>query len=98
MPLIRIMPLNGMSIIKSVEWKAPKPLVVGSQVAFVAHFLGKRLAYAYEFVELMPGKRLPMKTAEGPFAMETTYTWERVDDNTTRMTLRNRANQPVFQN
>ena len=82
--------------IKSADWKTPKPLVVGSQVAFVAHFMGKQLAYTYEFVALVKGEKLVMRTAEGPFPMETTYTWESIDQNTTRMTLRNRGNPTGF--
>jgi hypothetical protein len=75
--------------IKSVEWKTPPPPRVGSEVAFVAQFLGRRLAYTYEIAELVPGERLRMRTAEGPFPMETTYTWESVGADQTRMTLRN---------
>ena len=60
--------------IKSVEWKTPPPAQVGSQVAFVAHFLGRRMAYTYEIVELVHNKLLIMRTSEGPFPMETTYT------------------------
>jgi uncharacterized protein YndB with AHSA1/START domain len=77
--------------IKAVEWKTPPPARVGSRVAFVAQFLGRRLAYTYEIVELIPGERLVMRTAEGPFPMETTYTWEDTSDGGTRMTLRNRG-------
>jgi hypothetical protein len=80
--------------IQSVEWKTPKTLDVGSKMTFVAKFLGKRLEYTYELVEVVPGDRLVMRTAEGPFPMETTYTWEAVGERRTRMTLRNRG-EPV---
>src|ERR671920_803924 len=72
------------------------PIQVGSRMDFVAHFLGRRLAYTYEVVELVPGERLVMRTAEGPFPMETTYTWEPVDPGSTRMTLRNRGRPAGF--
>jgi uncharacterized membrane protein len=76
--------------IKSVEWKTPRPVQVGSRIDFVAQFLGRRLAYTYEVVEFVPGRRLTMRTPGPPFPMETTYTWE--DQNgVTRMALRNRG-------
>jgi len=82
--------------IKSAEWKTPKPLNVGSQITFKAKFLGRQLAYTYEILEYAPGRKLVMRTAEGPFPMETTYIWESIDDNVTRMILRNRGNPSGF--
>ncbi len=80
--------------IKSVEWKSSKPLAVGSRIAFEAEFFGRTLAYTYEVKELVPGERFVQCTAEGPFPMETTYTWEESTNGGTTMKLRNRASRP----
>ena len=77
--------------IKSAVWQTPPPLGVGSRIDFVAHFLGKKLSYTYQIVELVPERKLVMKTAQGPFPMETTYAWEPLSATTTKMTLRNRG-------
>ena len=82
--------------IKAVEWKTPPPIALGSRMAFVAQFLGRRLAYTYEIAELVAGERLVMRTSEGPFPMETTYTWEPTGERSTRMTLRNRGEPSGF--
>jgi len=82
--------------ITRVDWKTARPLTVGSQVAFVARFLGRRLAYSYAIEEFVPGERLVMRTADGPFAMETTYTWEDTPRGSTRMILRNRGEPTGF--
>ena len=78
------------------EWETPPPLAVGSRIAFVARFLGRTMAYTYEVSELVPGERLVMRTTEGPFPMETAYTWEPAAGGGTRMTLRNRGTPSGF--
>jgi uncharacterized membrane protein len=82
--------------IRSVEWRTPPPAQVGSRIAFEARFLGRSLAYTYEITRLEPGSELVMRTAEGPFPMETTYTWSDTGDGATRMTLRNRGEPAGF--
>jgi uncharacterized membrane protein len=82
--------------IRSVDWKSTPPVVVGSRFAFVARFLGRTLAYTYEVVDFEPHERLVMRTAEGPFPMETIYTWQRAGSSATHMTLRNRGEPSGF--
>jgi hypothetical protein len=82
--------------IQSAVWRTPAPLAVGSRVAFTANFLGRGLSYVYEVEEYVPGEKLVMHTSEGPFPMETTYTWTALGDMATRMTLRNKGKPTGF--
>jgi uncharacterized protein YndB with AHSA1/START domain len=82
--------------ITSVRSEGEPSLRVGSRTEFVARFLGRRLAYTYEIRELVPGERLVMSTADGPFPMETTYTWSETATGGTRMRLRNRGESSGF--
>ena len=82
--------------IQRIDWLTAPPVEVGSRMVFEARFLGRELAYTYEVVELEPDSRLVMRTADGPFPMETTYTWEPVGEGATRVTLRNRGNPSGF--
>jgi uncharacterized membrane protein len=82
--------------IRSVEWETPPPAAVGSRIRFVAQFLGRTLEYTYEVHEIDRGRRFVMSTAEGPFPMETIYTWEDAGEAATRMTLRNRGEPSGF--
>jgi hypothetical protein len=82
--------------IKAVEWEAPPPVAVGSRLRFRAQFLGRALEYTYEVREVEPGRRFVMATAQGPFPMETTYTWEDSEPGATRMGLRNRGEPSGF--
>jgi uncharacterized membrane protein len=82
--------------IKSVAWKTARPLTVGSQFVFIARFLGRTLSYTYQVVDFIPHRRFVMRTAEGPFPMETTYEWDDVAPDSTRMTLRNRGEPSGF--
>jgi len=82
--------------IASVTWQTPPPMRVGSRLEFVARFLGRTLVYTYEVVQYEPGAKLVMRTAQGPFPMETTYLFDPVDATRTRMRLRNRGQPAGF--
>jgi uncharacterized membrane protein len=82
--------------IESVEWETQPPVRVGSKLRFRAKFLGRTLEYTYEVRENEPGRRLVMATSQGPFPMETTYSWEDASDGATKMTLRNRGEPSGF--
>ena len=82
--------------IKSINWVTPPPAVVGSRIAFVAQFLGRRIAYTYEVREIVPDERFVMSTTQGPFPMETTYSWRDTDSGGTLMTLRNSGEPSGF--
>jgi|SRR5690348_11514220 len=82
--------------IGSASWETRPPLETGSRFAFTARFLGRQLSYTYEVTDFRPAERLVMRTAQGPFPMETTYTWTAIDDRSTRMTLRNRGEPAGF--
>ena len=82
--------------IARVEWKTAPPVQVGSVIAFEARFLGRTLRYDYEIVELVAGERLVMRTSQGPFPMQTTYTWRSLGPDRTEMTLRNNGDPSGF--
>ena len=82
--------------IKSAEWDGPPNLAIGGRIRFTAQFLGRRLTYTYVIREFVAGTRLVMGTADGPFAMETTYEWTDAGNDATRMTLRNRGQPSGF--
>ena len=82
--------------IKRVEWLTDRPLQVGTRLAFAAEFLGRRMAYTYDVTVHEPGERLVMRTADGPFPMETTYLWVDGPGGSTVMALRNRGRPAGF--
>ncbi len=82
--------------IKSVRWITSRPLQKGSLIEFTAHFLGRKMSYIYEIVEWAPNEKLVMISAEGPFPMNTLYTWVKLENNIARMTLRNTGHPSGF--
>lgn len=82
--------------IRSVELLTGEPVGVGSRMRFVAGFLGRRLDYTYEVLDLVPGERMVMSTAQGPFPMTTEYTFRPAGDGGTLVGLRNHGQPSGF--
>ena len=80
--------------IKSVEWKTERPLAIGSRIGFVATFLGVTSPHL-RGEGTVPAERLVMRTTNGPFAMETTYTWRTHLRARPGRSCATEANQPV---
>ena len=82
--------------IESVDWATETPVALGSRISFVARFLGRKLEYTYEVTTYVAGEQLVMRTAEGPFPMETSYRWDATPSGGTLMSLRNRGEPSGF--
>jgi hypothetical protein len=68
------------------------PLAPGTHVARVARFLGRRVEYVNEIVELDPARCLDMRSVAAPFPMRITYSFEARDGGTA---VRNRVRGDV---
>ena len=82
--------------VKAVQWETDGPLTIGSRFRFTSQFLGRRLEYTYEVVELIAAERLVMRSDQSPFRMETTYTFQDAPDDATWMSVRNRGEPTAY--
>jgi len=82
--------------IKTVEWKSQPPVQPGSYISFTAQFLGKKITYTYKVTEFIADKLFVMQSTLSSFPMQTTYSWENINEVTTKMTLRNKGRPTGF--
>ena len=82
--------------IREARWLTVPPLRVGSRVERVARFLGRRIEYVLEVVELEPGRRVAMRSVKAPFPMEVTYAFEDAGEGTSRASIRVRGEPGRF--
>jgi hypothetical protein len=66
--------ITALSSVRTLE--PDGPVGVGTRVERVASFLGRRMEYVNEIVELTPGERLVMRSVKAPFPMQVTYELE----------------------
>jgi uncharacterized protein YndB with AHSA1/START domain len=82
--------------VTAVQWETDGPLAIGSRFRFTSDFLGRRLQYTYEVLELVPAERLIMRSDQSPFRMETAYTFQDTAGAATWMTVRNRGEPTAY--
>ena len=73
--------------LRSARLVTPPPVGVGSQVERVARFLGRRVEYVNEIIELS-GTRLAMRSVRSPFPMRVTYGFDEAGDAATEVSVR----------
>jgi len=74
-------------VLDSVRTLGDGPVGPGTRVERIASFLGRRIEYVNEIVELVPGERLVMRSVKAPFPMEVRYELDEAGDGT-RMRIR----------
>src|SRR5436190_1343885 len=72
------------------------PFGVGAQVERIGSFLGKRIEYVNEVVELDPDRRLVMRSVKAPFPMTVTYEFDDEPGRGTRMRIRTQGDASGF--
>jgi hypothetical protein len=73
--------------LRSARLLTPGPVAVGSRVERVASFLGRRVEYVNEIIELT-GERLVMRSVRSPFPMRVTYGHRQAGDGATDVSVR----------
>jgi polyketide cyclase/dehydrase/lipid transport protein len=71
--------------LRSARLVTEPPVGVGSRIERVASFLGRRIEYVNEIIELT-GTRLAMRSIRSPFPMRVTYGYDDVGDDATTTT------------
>ena len=76
--------------------QSPQPLSVGSQIVFNGKFWGREMDYTYEVIEYFPGLKLVMRSTDGQYPMEMTYSWIAKSPRETQMILQNTGGPSGF--
>ena len=87
--------LTWIGALSEVRQVTDGPFGVGTQVERVASFLGKRIEYVNEIVELVPSERLVMRSVKAPFPITVIYEFEDADGGT-RMRIRTHGDASGF--